>query len=234
MITQALSPTEPDNKQSAQSSRHNLLTQPSWEQPVTVTSHRAGHSPKGFIARSIDLLYKSCIEPLVASKNPPGFDALGVSFGLAVGFLIPVGGHFLFLALLRILFRFSYVVAAAFTFVSNPLNMIPLYYGYYCLGSVLLGKSIAVNLQVFEKLMNPVIDKTYFWEALAAFIQLGCEILARWVVAAAVFAGVFGIAGYIVTYKIQQNRCRKAAKKMGMRYEEFVQQLRNASCNETS
>lgn len=176
--------------------------------------------------RALNFLKINFVDPLVNSRSSPGFDARGVSLGLVIGFIIPVGGQLLFLAMCRVVFRFNYVVAAAFTLVSNPLNMIPLYYGYYCLGSVLLGKPISLDFRLFEKLMNPIMDKDYFWESLSAFMALGWEILVRWTVAAVVLAIVFGTAGYVATYAIQKKRCMNAAQKMGMKYEDFLAHLK--------
>jgi uncharacterized protein len=168
---------------------------------------------------------KLFVDPLVYSSCPPWYDARAVSLGLIIGFLIPVGGHLITLAILRVLFRFNYMIAFAFTFVSNPLNVVPLYYGYYCLGSLILGRSVALGYGVFEKLMNPVMDKSYFWEAFAAFTELGHEILARWIVAAVMLALIFGTTGYIVTFKVQKDRCKRAAEKLGEKYEKYVEEL---------
>jgi uncharacterized protein (DUF2062 family) len=176
-------------------------------------------------ARFRRLVYINFIDPLVMSRHPPAFDALGVSLGLVIGFVIPLGGHLLVLALLRVFFRFNYLVAAGFTLVINPLNAIPLYYGYYWLGSIILGKSILINFQVFQNTMNPIMDKSYFWEYLSAFLDLGWEILIRWLTAAVLIAVVFGIAGYALTYRIQKRRCKRAAQIMGMKYEEFLEHL---------
>jgi uncharacterized protein (DUF2062 family) len=183
-------------------------------------------SPKvGLRAKCRQWFRKLFVEPLVYSSCPPWYDARAVSFGLITGFLIPVGGHLITLAILRVLFRFNYMIAFAFTFVSNPLNVVPLYYGYYCLGSVILGSSVALEYGVFEKLMNPVMDKSYFWEALAAFMELGHEILVRWIVAAATLAFIFGTIGYVVTFKVQKDRCKRAAEKLGEKYEKYVGEL---------
>jgi uncharacterized protein len=168
---------------------------------------------------------KLFVEPLVYSSCPPWYDARAVSLGLVTGFLVPVGGHLITLAILRVLLRFNYMIAFAFTFVSNPLNVVPLYYGYYCLGSLILGRPVALDYGVFEKLMNPVMDKSYFWEAFAAFMELGREILVRWLVAAASLALVFGTAGYVVTFKVQKDRCKRAAEKLGEKYEKYVEEL---------
>lgn len=180
---------------------------------------------QGLLKRIWVSFYQNLIEPLVSSKNPPGFDARGVSFGLIVGLLAPIGTHAISLCLLRFAFRFHFGIAFAFTFVSNPLNVIPLYYGYYYMGSWLLGKPVTLEFEGFEKLLTPVLSTTYFWEALSAFAALGYEILLRWFVSAVVLSVVFGTLGYVVTYKIQVRRCKRAALRMGMNYEHYLQHL---------
>lgn len=180
---------------------------------------------KGLLGRFYELFYENFVKPLVLSRNPPRIDAIGVSLGLVVGFLMPLGAHLASLAILRIVLRFNYLVAAGFSVVCNPFNMIPLYYGYYCLGSVFIGKPTDLNFSAFERLMNPITDHAFFWEALPAFLELGSEILIRWFIAAIFLASVFGAVGYVATYKIQQKRCRRAAREMGLRYEEFLDRL---------
>jgi uncharacterized protein len=169
--------------------------------------------------------HKLFLEPLVYSKCPPWYDARAVSLGLITGFLIPIGGHLITLAVLRALCRFNYIVAFAFTFVSNPLDMVPLYYGYYHLGSLVLGRSVTLDYGIFEKIMHPIVDKEYFWEIFPAFIELGHEILVRWIVAAVIFASFFGTLGYLITFKVQKERCKKAAEKLGQKYEKYIEEL---------
>ena len=89
-----------------------------------------------------------------------------------------------------------------------------------------------MNFEVFQKIMNPVLDKGYFWEVHAAFIQLGWEILVRWAVAAAILAVVSGTLGYVVTYRIQKKRCTKKAQMLGIQYEKYLEELEeNAQAN---
>ncbi len=172
-------------------------------------------------------VHTNCVQPLLTSCHTPTYDARSVSIGLVVGFMIPVGGQLLFLGLLRLFLSFHYVVAAGFTFVSNPLNMIPLYYGYYCLGSYVLARPISLNFHCFEKLMHPVLDKSYFWDALGAFAELGSELLIPWTVAAVILGAVFGVTGYFVTFHIQKKRCKKAAQRLGLQYEQYLAKLRD-------
>lgn len=174
--------------------------------------------------------YDTFVAPLVFSRLPPWYDARGVSLGLIIGFGVPVGAQIVALGLLRSVSRFNFLIAIAFSFVCNPLNMIPLYYGYYRLGAYVMGCETGMDFAVFSMLMNPVTDSTYFWEAAAAFADLGTETLLAWFIAALILSVVFGILGYVVTFKIQHARCARRAAKMGIEYGKFLQQLEDQCC----
>ncbi len=182
----------------------------------------------GLTNRIKSSFYQNVLEPLVSSKNSPGFDARGVAFGLVVGFLAPIGTHLIALGLLRMASRFHFGIAFVFTFVTNPLNAIPVYYGYYYLGSLILGDPVILEFDKFESLMSPLVDRTHFWEALSASGTLGYEILLRWCVSALILSVVFGTLGYIVTYKIQARRCKRAARRLGIKYEHYLEELEKA------
>ena len=184
-----------------------------------------GPSRLGLRRWCYERLYRTFIEPLVSSRNPPWFDARGVTIGLIVGLMVPIGGHIVSLTLLRMTVRFNFLAALAFTFVCNPLNVIPLYYGYYLLGCGILGSSVSITFETFRVLMNSVLDKTYFWEATSAFVHLGREILVRWFVAAVVLSVVFGVVGYVVTLRVQTARLKAAAERLGESYERLLTQL---------
>lgn len=189
-------------------------------------------SSRGFLSRLRDLVYHKVAEPLVLSRNPPWFDARGVALGLIVGFGIPMGGHTAMLIVSRFFVRFNFVVSVGVACVINPLTIVPLYYGYYCLGSFLLGKPAELNRELFEAALHPIVSKGHSLAALQAFADLSGDIITRWVTAAALVALLMGIAGYVITEKIQQKRCRKAAEKMGLSYRAYVAQLERQSAQE--
>lgn len=66
--------------------------------------------------------------------------ARGVAIGLFFGLLLPLA-QFLFAVIFAILLRGHVAVAAAATFVTNPLTFAPLYWLAHRIGSVLLGRS---------------------------------------------------------------------------------------------
>ncbi len=129
------------------------------------------------------------------------------------------------LGLLRLVFRFNSPLAFACTWVNNPLSVIPMYYGYYCLGSWLMGQSALIDVHDFENIMKPLMLAGYFWESLQAFLYLGLEILISWSLAAVLVAAVAGVIGYIFSYRVQKARCMRRAHKMGMSYSKLLQQL---------
>ncbi|MBI5790884.1 MAG: DUF2062 domain-containing protein [Rhodocyclales bacterium] len=66
--------------------------------------------------------------------------ALGVAIGLFIGFLIPVA-QILLAAAAAVVLRANVPIAAAGTFVTNPLTVPPIYYGAYQLGAWATGTS---------------------------------------------------------------------------------------------
>lgn len=188
-------------------------------------------APKGWVNWLRCKMYDVVVAPLMSSHHPPWYDARGASLGLVVGFAVPVGGQIIALGFLRSFFRFNLIIAVGFSLVSNPFNMIPLYYGYYCLGEFVLGRNVSMDLSVFQKLMHPISESTYFWEAMAAFGNLGKEFLTAWIVAAIILSVTSGIIGYVVTHRIQKARCIRKARKMGLEYEKLLQDLEKQTCH---
>jgi len=204
--------------------RTNSETAPAGDQ-----GQKEPYSGQGLLGWFRGIVYGNFIEPLVNSRHPPWFDARGVAIGLVVGFGVPVGGHFVALAILRALIGFNFIVAFAFTWVCNPFNMILVYYGYYLLGSIIVDKPAAIGFEAFSKLLNPIMEKTYFWEGLSAFLKLGKDLLVRWSVAAAIISVISGVIGYLVTYRVQKLGCRRTADKLGVQYEKFLAELETKS-----
>ncbi len=165
------------------------------------------------------------IDPLRSSDNPPWFDARGVGLGLLIGFGIPLGVQMVFLALLRLAFRFNAVIAFAFTWVNNPLTLIPMYYGYYFIGSILLAQPAVITPADFRELMKPVLHAQYFWNSAHAFIVLGADLLIRWSLGALIIAVPSALVGYFVSHRVQRARCRRKAQQLGVTYRKLVQDL---------
>ncbi|MBM4327729.1 MAG: DUF2062 domain-containing protein [Deltaproteobacteria bacterium] len=174
-------------------------------------------------------LSKYFVEPLIQSRNPPWFDARAAAVGMVVGFGVPAGAQMIALGALRAIIRFNVVLAFVFTWVSNPFTIIPMYYGYYRLGSLILGYESILSSDAFQQAMKPLLSAGYFWESLPAFLALGEDILIRWSVAAVLVSVITAIPGYLLTYRFQKLRCLKEAEELGVTYEALIKDLEERS-----
>jgi uncharacterized protein len=151
------------------------------------------------------------IDPLVKSQNPPWLDARGVSMGLIIGTAIPIGMQTAFMVLLRLLVRFNVLIAFAFTWVNNPLTLAPMYYIFYLIGSISLGKTPAKNFQDFQVLFKPIIEADGLREVCAQLLTLGGDFLSRWFVGAFVSAIPLGLTSYFISLRFLKSRQQKKA-----------------------
>jgi uncharacterized protein len=158
-----------------------------------------------------DLIQTNIVDPSSFSKNPPWFDARGVAIGLFVALGIPIGGHSATLGLLLLMIRYNFPMAFALTWIVNPLTVIPIYYGYYYAGSLLLGHSTVMGMENFRQTMTPVLDTGNFLQALKLFFYLDFGILERWMLAALLVSTLFAALGYIAAYFIQTHRKERNA-----------------------
>jgi uncharacterized protein (DUF2062 family) len=148
---------------------------------------------------------------------------------MVVGFGVPAGAQMIALGVLRALIRFNVVLAFVLTCVSNPFTIIPMYYGYYRLGTFILGYESIMSSDAFRQAMKPLLSAEYFWESLPAFLALGEDILIRWAVAAVLVSVITAIPGYVLTYRFQKLRCLKEAEELGVTYEALIKDLEERS-----
>lgn len=101
---------------------------------------------RGFIERLGRLSRLKLLIPLRRSPHAPEYSARGVAVGMFWA-LTPLVGIQMYLCLMTWLiakpsrnFRFSLVVACAWTWVTNVFTMLPIYYMFYATGQVMRGK----------------------------------------------------------------------------------------------
>jgi len=172
------------------------------------------HSTRKNQSKWSDLLRKRLLEPLAVSDNPPWVDARGVALGLLVALGIPMGGHTLALGLLRVFLRYNIVVAFAFTWIVNPFTVIPLYYGYYYIGSLILGGESIMGVAGFRQAMEPIIHAKHFLDALKQFALLDLQLLKSWAVMAVLVSIPTSVLGYVMAYYIQNRRSTSRVKEV--------------------
>jgi len=165
------------------------------------------------------------VQPFVSSPHPPWFDARGVAIGLAISLGCPVGAQMVTLGATRLIVRFNLVIAFAVSWVMNPFTFVPIYYGYYRLGSVLLNRPETMTLETFRGLMVPLMGGAHFWETFRSFVALGWEFVLRWAAGAIIVTPIAAVLGYVAGYYFQQNRCKRRARKLGVSYDRFVKDM---------
>ena len=86
------------------------------------------------------------IIPLKRSRHPPEHSARGILVGLVWGLTPTVGIQIIGVSLTWLVARrvfgwnFNYLIALAWTVVTNPLTLLPLYYVFYVTGRLMLGE----------------------------------------------------------------------------------------------
>jgi uncharacterized protein (DUF2062 family) len=145
--------------------------------------------------------------------------------GLFVGLGLPIGTHTLILGLVRIFWRYNVIVAFAFTFVNNPITLIPMYYGFYVLGSEITGSHAAMSVVEFKALMAPIIEAGHFVETVRRFVALGADILLKWTVGALLFSTPVAVVSYVVGFRYLKGRCERRAASMGITYDELIARM---------
>jgi uncharacterized protein len=106
---------------------------------------RARRAKRSLAARLRRLVHYRLVIPLKRSHHAPEYTARGVMVGVVVGLTPTVGIQmaiaFVVWLIARRLFRwdFNVVLAAAWTWISNVLTMVPMYYVFYLTGQALLG-----------------------------------------------------------------------------------------------
>ncbi len=106
---------------------------------------RARRAERTLVERLRRLAHYRLVIPMKRSHHAPEHTARGVMVGVVVG-LTPTVGIQMAIALVvwliaRRLFRwdFNVVLAVAWTWISNMLTMVPMYYAFYVTGQAMLG-----------------------------------------------------------------------------------------------
>jgi hypothetical protein len=107
----------------------------------------------------------------------------------------------------------------------NPLTIAPIYYGYYYIGSLLLGKPALISQESLISLVQPLMNSGRLWEPLEGFAALGWDFMIRWLLAALIVSAVSAGVGYVAAYSIQTSRCVKKARALGLTYEKLLKEM---------
>ncbi len=98
-----------------------------------IKQHQTGVSSgwRGSLGRLVRLNYLR----IIRLKTSAHSIALGAAFGIFIGFMPIIPFQSFVVLTLAVIFRCNKIAAFSFTFISNPLNMIPFYAMLYMVGS---------------------------------------------------------------------------------------------------
>ncbi len=159
------------------------------------------------------LMHYRLVIPFLRSTEPNHVLAMGCALGLFLGLTPTIGLQIPILIVLwglldRLLkVRFSLLVAVAFTWVSNPFTMVPLYYLYYMVGSALTLTSgvETTGYAEFSGMLSEILIEAKGMDVLKALESLGA--ITFYMFYGSVFiAGGGAVVGYFMGYKFATNR----------------------------
>ena len=179
---------------------------------------------RSFLDRMGRLSRLKLLIPLKRSPHSAEYSARGVAVGMFWA-LTPLVGIQMYLCFMTWLiaqqtknFRFSLVIACAWTWVSNVFTMLPIYYVFYISGQIMLGNwdKISGYEAFIVSFEFAFADNVGFWDSMLALLAL----LAREVgVAMGVGCVPYAIIGGWFSYKfslkyIRQRRARRVKRQL--------------------
>lgn len=111
---------------------------------ATRTSNTASRPrPAGLLRRANRFIRYRLVTPLLRARHPAEYSARSVLVGVVCGLMPIIGQSTVVLAVWLIARRFNWgfnvVIAALWTFISNPLTTPFMFYGFYVTGQVMMG-----------------------------------------------------------------------------------------------
>jgi len=163
-------------------------------------------------------LHNKFIKPIFTIHGTPHSIALGVSMGMFVALTPTVGLQMLICVVIGSFIRANRIIAVILCWISNPITFIPMYYGYYWLGSKILGVKIW-TFSNFSERMNDIISTGKQFGYSAILKQLGSEaVLPLWV-GSLIIAVVVSLPLYPLVLRVLKEHRRKNGLDEGTGYE---------------
>lgn len=161
------------------------------------------------------VFWREKIVPLLKAKDSPERLALGAAIGTFVGLTPTVGVQMAMVVLVSAIpkLKFNIPLACAMVWISNPLTMIPLYYGMYWLGVLVLSRR-EMHFDKFETTVQALIDSIKngdsllesAWQGLTGMFSIGMHIAVPMWIGGTVLGIVFAIPAYIVVLRVVRRR----------------------------
>ena len=171
---------------------------------------------------NIFAFWREKVAPLLKAKDSPEHLARGAAIGVFVGLTPTVGVQMAIVVLIAAIPRvkFNIPLACAMVWISNPLTMIPLYYGMYWLGVLLLSRR-EMHFNKFETTVQALIDSIKngesllesAWQGLTGMFDIGMHIALPMWIGGTVLGIIAAIPAYIIILHTVRRRRAAAAGK---------------------
>lgn len=99
------------------------------------------------------LFYNRLVRPIFEIKDSPHSIALGLAVGLWISLTPTVGIQMTICLIVCTLIRANVLIAVAMCWISNPVTFIPMYYGYYRLGLVIM-QDKPISMEEFREIVR--------------------------------------------------------------------------------
>ena len=145
------------------------------------------------------------IQPMARAQGSPTSIARGAALGIWVALTPTVGVQMFLVTVLALPLRANIPIPLALVWVSNPFTVIPMYYSYYWLGTVVLGietrgyRALAAS---FGEQIKAIADQSL----LTGLGILGAEVLWPLAVGSVIIATVLAIPAYQIGLRLAARR----------------------------
>ena len=141
---------------------------------------------------------RDLLRTVLMLEDSPHSIALGTAIGIFIGLTPTVGVQMILVMIVALLtsrlFYFNRVAALIAVYISNPITMVPLYYGLYWLGTLFVGGDTSES-QFRELLVYNSFAE--WWDTIVAlFVSIGTPLL----IGTAIVAPIGGLLTYPAMY----------------------------------
>ncbi len=150
-------------------------------------------------------LREKIVEPLRRAQGTPESIARGGAIGLFIALTPTVGVQSLLVTAVAVPMRANLPVSLVMCWITNPVTLIPFYFSYYWVGSLLLGLPPAGYAQIGQRISEQfaMLNEASFLESMR---PLGREILWPMCLGSMVLATLTAVPTYCVLVSIFRKR----------------------------
>lgn len=162
-------------------------------------------------------IYRRFVHRILQINDTPESIALGTAVGIWLAMTPTVGIQMILMIIIGTVVRANRLAGIVMVYISNPLTLVPIYWGDYWLGSVLMGQE-TVTRAAFEEDLNQILrlfNEQGAWDSLRYAIDAKLKIFVPMMVGGSVLGAVLAAPAYPLTLRVvrahQRRKARKAA-----------------------